>query len=40
MSNSFTATTPEIKNAAPIAHLPVQENQMEAEVDRRLRVKE
>jgi Domain of unknown function (DUF4157) len=34
MSDSLTTATPEITNAAPAAHLPVQENQVEAEVDR------
>jgi Domain of unknown function (DUF4157) len=34
MSDSITTATPETKNAAPMAHPPVRENQMEAEVDR------
>jgi outer membrane protein OmpA-like peptidoglycan-associated protein len=34
MSDSITTATPETKNAAPTAHLPVRENQIETEVDR------
>jgi hypothetical protein len=34
MSDSLTTATPETKNSAPMAHPPVRENQMEAEVDR------
>jgi hypothetical protein len=34
VSDSLTTATPETKSAAPMAHPPVRENQMEAEVDR------
>jgi hypothetical protein len=34
MSDSLTTATPETTTAAPAAHLPVRENQVEAEVDR------
>jgi Domain of unknown function (DUF4157) len=34
MSDSLTTATPETMNTTPAAHLPVRENQVEAEVDR------